>query len=231
MFIVYLPQYGWQDPQGEFRTIMAYNCPGGCGRIQYFSNAHLQYNNKPMGNDFNDCARRHNEGRVMISQYVQVRQTHSPTSSHAPSTSQTPSAAPIKSPTLSPTASRGPSAAPSKSDAPSDVPSEFPTFDLADLGELERIVSPGSVHLGVQHGIMFDVTAKAADVRIRQFSLPFVRGGDLVVSIWTMESGGFWYEKNHEAAWTFMGSPDAHSPGITLQHPMPLSQRGGTNWG
>mmetsp|Transcript_31508 Transcript_31508/g.60095 ORF Transcript_31508/g.60095 Transcript_31508/m.60095 type:complete len:1368 (-) Transcript_31508:3769-7872(-) len=224
--------YGWQDPAKGFRTIMAYNCAGrSCGRINYFSNPHKQYNNKAMGNAVNDCARKHNEGRVKISKYRAVRQTHSPTRSHVPSISQGPSEDPTGLPTPSPTESRTPSIAPSASSMPSDVPSEFPTFELADLATLNRIVSPGTAVFRVQHGIMFDITAKASDVRIRQFSLPFLRGGDFVVSIWMLESGRFWYEKNHKEVWKFMGSPAASSPGITLQHPMPLSPRGGTNWG
>ena len=35
--------YGWHDPDGDFRTVMAYNCPGGCSRIQYFSNTFERY--------------------------------------------------------------------------------------------------------------------------------------------------------------------------------------------
>lgn len=41
--------YGYIDPNSSFRTIMAYNCPGGCTRIGHFSNAEVLYNGKPTG--------------------------------------------------------------------------------------------------------------------------------------------------------------------------------------
>lgn len=41
--------FGYQDPGGEWRTIMANNCPGGCPRIQYWSNPDVTFGNVPMG--------------------------------------------------------------------------------------------------------------------------------------------------------------------------------------
>ena len=45
--------YGYQDPDGEFSTVMAYTngCagPGTCPKIQYFSNPNVTYNGKPTG--------------------------------------------------------------------------------------------------------------------------------------------------------------------------------------
>lgn len=41
--------YGYLDPNNLFRTIMSYNCPGGCTRIGYFSNAEIFYNGVPTG--------------------------------------------------------------------------------------------------------------------------------------------------------------------------------------
>jgi hypothetical protein len=43
--------YGYQDPAGQFRTVMAYNCPGGCTRYQYFSNPNVTFQStgKPTG--------------------------------------------------------------------------------------------------------------------------------------------------------------------------------------
>ncbi len=37
--------YGYQDPTNQFRTIMAYNCPVSCTRINYWSNPGVYYNN------------------------------------------------------------------------------------------------------------------------------------------------------------------------------------------
>lgn len=43
--------YGYQDPQGDFRTVMAYQCPNNedCPRIPYFSNPHLRFDGQAMG--------------------------------------------------------------------------------------------------------------------------------------------------------------------------------------
>ena len=42
--------YGYQQVPGyEFRTVMAYNCPGGCQRINYFSNPDVQYDGHDTG--------------------------------------------------------------------------------------------------------------------------------------------------------------------------------------
>ena len=35
--------YGFRDPGAVFRTVMAYNCPGGCTRYQYFSNPDVTF--------------------------------------------------------------------------------------------------------------------------------------------------------------------------------------------
>ncbi len=45
--------YGYQDPQGGFRDIMAYpnGCPGQCPRIQYFSNPDITFMSRPLGVD------------------------------------------------------------------------------------------------------------------------------------------------------------------------------------
>jgi hypothetical protein len=41
--------HGYQSPDQAFRTIMAYNCPGGCQRINYWSNPEVIYNGQPTG--------------------------------------------------------------------------------------------------------------------------------------------------------------------------------------
>ncbi len=40
---VYPFSFGYQDPAAVFRTVMAYNCPGGCTRVQHFSNPNVTY--------------------------------------------------------------------------------------------------------------------------------------------------------------------------------------------
>lgn len=44
--------YGYQSPKQTFRTIMAYNCPGGCPRINYWSNPDARLLGEPLGVDY-----------------------------------------------------------------------------------------------------------------------------------------------------------------------------------
>jgi len=46
---MYSYSFGYQDPGSAFRTIMAYNCPSGCPRINNWSNPEVYYNGKPTG--------------------------------------------------------------------------------------------------------------------------------------------------------------------------------------
>jgi hypothetical protein len=45
----YSYSYGYQAPNSSFRTIMAYDCPGGCTQVNYWSNPNRIYNGLPMG--------------------------------------------------------------------------------------------------------------------------------------------------------------------------------------
>jgi len=40
---VFAYSHGYQDPEEDFRTIMSYNCPGGCDRVNYWSNVNIDY--------------------------------------------------------------------------------------------------------------------------------------------------------------------------------------------
>ncbi len=41
--------YGFYNQGASFRTIMAYNCPGGCTRVNHWSNPNITYNGLPTG--------------------------------------------------------------------------------------------------------------------------------------------------------------------------------------
>lgn len=45
----YSYSYGYQAPDKAFRTIMSYNCPGGCTRVNYWSNPDKSYGGQDMG--------------------------------------------------------------------------------------------------------------------------------------------------------------------------------------
>jgi hypothetical protein len=46
--------FGYQAPDESFRTIMAYNCPGGCTRVNYWSNPDKTYGGQSMGVVYTD---------------------------------------------------------------------------------------------------------------------------------------------------------------------------------
>ncbi|MCP5052544.1 MAG: hypothetical protein GY940_35575 [bacterium] len=52
----YSYSYGYQAPDETFRTIMAYDCPGGCTRLNNWSNPEKQYGGQAMGVDSADPA-------------------------------------------------------------------------------------------------------------------------------------------------------------------------------
>jgi len=68
--------FGYQAPNQAFRTIMAYNCPNGCQRIQFFSNPDVTYQGQPTGIDYEanpaqaaDNARSINEARYTVANW------------------------------------------------------------------------------------------------------------------------------------------------------------------
>lgn len=70
---VYSYSYGFQDPDNTFRTVMSYNCAGGCTRVQHFSNPNITYAGKPTGEaNAADNARSINLTRIPVSQWRSV---------------------------------------------------------------------------------------------------------------------------------------------------------------
>ena len=62
--------YGYKDPQGRFRTIMAYACPGvPCPRILQFSNPRLTYEGLPTGTPLQDNARAIDEAAFLVANF------------------------------------------------------------------------------------------------------------------------------------------------------------------
>jgi len=71
--------YGWRNPQGDFRSIMATNCAtgqcdmnprNGCPRGQFFSNPTLEFNGQPMGDAGSDNVRQLNQARLDVATYT-----------------------------------------------------------------------------------------------------------------------------------------------------------------
>ena len=59
--------YGYQDPAGQFRTVLSY---GGATRIPYFSSPLVNYNNMPTGTTSQDNARALNNNVLTVSNFV-----------------------------------------------------------------------------------------------------------------------------------------------------------------
>ena len=57
---LYSYAYGYWDPNEVFRTVMAYNCPGNCPRVRYFSNPDVRYNGLVTGNSLTHAQPTHN---------------------------------------------------------------------------------------------------------------------------------------------------------------------------
>lgn len=52
--------HGYKSPNNDWRTIMAYACPGGCTRLLYWSNPNITYGGLPMG-----TTNTHNNARML----------------------------------------------------------------------------------------------------------------------------------------------------------------------
>ncbi|OQW31325.1 MAG: hypothetical protein A4E19_20355 [Nitrospira sp. SG-bin1] len=83
--------YGYRDPIGKFRTIMAYACPNvSCPRVKYFSNPKILINGRPAGIDHRidpsrsaDNARSMNEVRNVIAAWRTGTTTSAATSTES----------------------------------------------------------------------------------------------------------------------------------------------------
>ena len=67
---IYPYAYGYQDPFRSFRTVMAYNCDGGCQRVDHFSNPAILLNGQPTGADgLSDNARTLNNTAATVAAF------------------------------------------------------------------------------------------------------------------------------------------------------------------
>uniref|UniRef100_A0A7S1NT43 EGF-like domain-containing protein n=1 Tax=Eutreptiella gymnastica TaxID=73025 RepID=A0A7S1NT43_9EUGL len=71
-------RYGYQEPNGRFRTVMAYNCPGGCSRRGYYANPDVSISisgiSYPTGITCSNadgacCAKRHDDVAAAVASY------------------------------------------------------------------------------------------------------------------------------------------------------------------
>ncbi|MEM7114477.1 MAG: M12 family metallo-peptidase [Chloroflexota bacterium] len=110
--------YGFQDPDGDFRTIMGYNCPnGGCPRINYWSSPNITYQGDPVGIDHDDDpdnsadnARSMNNTAVNVANYRVNCEAGDPTATPTATATATATPTPSKTATAAATATATPTA-------------------------------------------------------------------------------------------------------------------------
>ena len=77
----YSYSYGYQASDEAFRTVMAYNCPGGCTRVNYWSNPSKLYGGQAMGIVYTDSLAADNHMSLNNTAYTvaNFRQSVAPT--------------------------------------------------------------------------------------------------------------------------------------------------------
>jgi hypothetical protein len=101
--------YGYQSPNQTFRDIMAYDCPGGCPRINQWANPDVWHVGEPTGVDFEtnpanaaDVARTFNEVKGVVANFRPNCSTAPPDPSPTPGgPTATHTAQPTADPTMS----------------------------------------------------------------------------------------------------------------------------------
>lgn len=102
--------YGYQSPERTFRDIMAYNCDGGCPRINQWANPDVWYNGEPTGVDYEtnpanaaDLVRSMNDARQEAANFRPNCPAPAPTETpQATATVAVATETPVPSPTPSP---------------------------------------------------------------------------------------------------------------------------------
>lgn len=132
--------YGFQSPQNSFRTIMSYDCPGGCPRINQWSNPGVSYGGEPTGVDHAvapdrsaDAARSMNEAAELVANYRSAclvePPTPTPTATLPPAeTPATPTVTATLTPQWTATATIPPTSTPSPTATATPQPSATATL-------------------------------------------------------------------------------------------------------
>jgi Metallo-peptidase family M12 len=157
--------YGYQAPNGALRTIMAYDCPGGCPRIQYFSTPSVTYNGQSLGNAITDNAQ---QIRNNLSAFANYRQSVAVV-------------APQSAPTPAPIAVAVPQPAPTRSPI-AVVVTGPPTNQLS----LQTVLTGGLIGAA---GNMFDVRAKT-DLKVTNFAMHAYAATTVTIEVYMKKTVG-----------------------------------------
>ena len=165
--------YGYRDPEANFRSIMAYDCVsnqcdnnqgGGCPRVQRFSNANLLFQGEPIGDENNDCSKRINSVRFRVQDFYDADPTPSPTSMLA--TSNAPSINPSDAPSIG------------QSDAPSINPSDAPSINQSDAPSTKHSNVPSTKHSYAPSSKVNDIIKQSNAPLINLSNAPSIRASN-----------------------------------------------------
>ena len=122
--------YGYQSPNGTFRDIMSYDCPGGCPRVNLWANPDVWYLGEPAGVAYEidpanaaDLVRSMDEARLTVANFRNPCVEATATATATPSDTPTPSVTPTQTPTQPPTPTSTPPATPTLTATPTRTPS------------------------------------------------------------------------------------------------------------
>ncbi|HEY1409472.1 MAG TPA: M12 family metallo-peptidase [Promineifilum sp.] len=94
--------FGYQSPNQTFRTLMAYDCPDGCERINQWANPDVWYAGEPTGVDFDtdpvaaaDIARSMNDARIQTANFRANCEAPPPTETPVPENTPQPTPTPL----------------------------------------------------------------------------------------------------------------------------------------
>ena len=100
--------FGYQSPNNTFRTIMAYDCPGGCPRINYWSNPDVSFLGEPLGIDYSTRANQSADNSRSMQQTARFAANFRENCPASPPPSATSTPPPGGSPTATPPSSSAP---------------------------------------------------------------------------------------------------------------------------
>jgi Metallo-peptidase family M12 len=168
--------YGYQDPSNAFRSIMSYDCPTPCPRIQYFSNPDIRYNGRPLGNSGADNA---SVIRDTLAAHANYRQSVVKGGSNS-------------DPRISTTV-------PKLTRVPTPSPPSGPPTNTRSIA---TVFSGGLIGAA---GNMFDIRAKA-NIRITNFAVHATSATAVTVEIWKKKTvGSFVGSESNSNLWEFIG--------------------------
>lgn len=134
--------YGFQSPNGTFRDIMSYDCPGGCPRVNLWANPVVWYMGEPTGVNYEtdpanaaDIVRSMDGARLLTANFRNTcapptpTPTATPTATATPTTTATPTSSPSATATPTITATATPTATlPPPTATATATPTALPTL-------------------------------------------------------------------------------------------------------